>query len=345
MFVLCGLPPLFASAYLAVLASQGDAITAGVALAFVGFATWNLGAYTDATRRMGSYARSTRSLAAMWGQAQDMAVGMERAFNQVDLAPEVVDAPDAVEFPALRASVSFHGVTFGYVPTHPVLEDIDLRAEVGSITAIVGPTGSGKSTLASLMLRLFDPDRGRIEIDGVDIRRIRLDALRANVSIALQENLLFGTSIRENIRYAQADASDEQIAAAARVAGAEEFILAQPAGYDTMLGERGAKLSTGQRQRLSIARAIVKDTPVLILDEPTASLDAESEMKVMQNLARWGAGRAIFIVTHRLSTIRRADQVLYLREGRIVEAGTHDALMALEGGAYRRFVELESGHA
>jgi ATP-binding cassette subfamily B protein len=344
-FVLSMLPSMLTATTVSVLARNGAPIAAGWALAFVGFSTWNLGAYANVMGRVSSWSGSARRLLWMWGQTQDMAVGMGRAFSQVDMRPEVADAEDAVPLPAFRESVAFRGVRFGYDPERPVLEDVDLVAGAGTITALVGPTGSGKSTLVSLLLRLFDPDAGAIEIDGRDLREIQLDSLRANVSIALQENLLFATTIRENIRYAVPGASDEQVRAAARVACAEEFIEAQPQGYDTLLGERGARLSTGQRQRISIARALIKDPPILVLDEPTASLDAETELEVMRRLAEWGRGRAIFMVTHRLSTIRRADQIVYLREGRVVEAGSHDALMDREGGAYRRFVELERSGA
>jgi ATP-binding cassette subfamily B protein len=172
----------------------------------------------------------------------------------------------------------------------------------------MGPTGSGKRTLMALLLRLFDPEQGGIEIDGTDLRRFTLASLRKGISIALQENVLFGTTVRENIRFAVPDAGDQQVRAAARIACADSFIEKLPAGYDKLLGERGTKLSTGQRQRLSIARALLKDTPVLILDEPSASLDAATEHAVLQNLAEWGAGRVIFLITHRLSTIRRADR-------------------------------------
>ncbi len=344
-FCLTAIPGVAVSAYLAVKAREGSPLLMGMVMTFVGFATWNLGAWGDATRRFGGWARAARTLLFLWGRTQDMAVGMDRAFDHVDLAPEVQDADDAVPMPALEEGIRFEGVGFAYSEGHPVLEAIDLHAPPGTITALVGPTGSGKSTLVSLLLRFFDPDTGRITIDGVDLRQIRLESLRAHVSIALQENLLFGTTIRENIRYAEDAADDACVEAAAKVACAHDFITAQPQGYDTLLGERGAKLSTGQRQRLSIARAVIKDTPILVLDEPTASLDAETELQVMRNLARWGEGRAIFMVTHRLSTIRRADQIAYLRDGRIVECGSHDALMAREGGAYRRFVELEAAHA
>jgi ABC-type multidrug transport system fused ATPase/permease subunit len=219
---------------------------------------------------------------------------------------------------------------------------VSFEARVGTITAIVGPTGSGKSTLMALLLRLFDPETGHIEIDGIDLRRLTLESLRKKVAIALQENLLFGATVRENIRYAVPNASDAAVREAARVACAQEFIEKLPQGYDTLLGERGTKLSSGQRQRLSIARAVLKDAPILVLDEPTASLDAETEMQVLGNLARWGRGRAIFLITHRLSTIRRAGQILYLADGRVVEIGSHEELVAREDSAYRRLVELET---
>lgn len=340
-FVLSALPAMLTATVVSVLAREGRPLAAGVALGVVGFATWNLGAYANVLGRVGSWSRAARRLIWHWGRAQDMAVGMERAFTQVDMRPEVRDLEGAIPLPPFRHEVRFRNVFFGYDPEHPVLRGVALEARAGTITALVGPTGSGKSTLVSLLLRLFDPDQGSIELDGRDIREVRLDSLRANVSIALQENLLFATSVRENIRYAVPEASDEQVREAARVACADAFIARLPGGYETVLGERGARLSTGQRQRLSIARAVIKDTPILVLDEPTASLDAETELQVMRNLAEWGRGRAIFVVTHRLSTIRRADQIVYLHDGHVLEAGSHEELMELAGGAYRRFVELE----
>lgn len=310
-------------------------------LGFLGFTIFNYGLFNFARQRVGQATTAVEQLMSYWGTAQDVAIGLDRVYEILDLEPEVTDRADAVAFEGLSDGVRFRKVAFSYEPGRPILEGIDFEAHPGTITAIVGPTGSGKSTLMALLLRLFDPDDGSIELDGRDLRELQVDSLRRGISIALQENILFGTTVRENIRYAVSEASDEEVEAAAQVAAAHEFIQALPQGYDTLLGERGTKLSSGQRQRLSIARAILKDSPILILDEPTAALDAETELRVLSNLAAWGQGRAIFLVTHRLSTIRRADRILYLREGRVLEFGSHSELIDRPDGAYRRFVELE----
>jgi ATP-binding cassette subfamily B protein len=210
------------------------------------------------------------------------------------------------------------------------------------VTAIVGPTGSGKTSLMSLISRLFDPDSGSVSIDGVDLKDLDLDSLRAGVSVALQENVLFGLSLRDNIRYAVPDAPDEQLMEAVRVACVEDYIAGLPDGLDTVLSDRGGKLSTGQRQRLSIARALVKGAPILILDEPTAALDAATEHRVLQRLTEWAKQRAVFLITHRISTIQQADTILYIDQGKLIEQGSHEELMSLEGGAYRAFVETEA---
>ncbi|NNL65727.1 MAG: ABC transporter ATP-binding protein, partial [Myxococcales bacterium] len=319
----------------------GEPLHAAWIGAWLGIGAWTLGAYQFFKDRFGSGARGFRSLLRTWGTGQDVAIGLDRVFELLDLEPEVTDAPDAVPLEPLRRGVRFAGVRFRYQPDRPCLEGIDLEAERGTITALVGPTGSGKSTLVTLLLRLFDPDAGAIEIDGQDLRGLQIESLRRNVAIALQENLLFGTTVRENIRMAVPDASDAAVREAARVACADGFIEALPDGYDTLLGERGTKLSTGQRQRLSIARAILKDAPILVLDEPTASLDAATEIALLERLAAWGRGRVIFLVTHRLGTIRRADQIVVLREGRVEERGTHEELVGDAGGSYRRHLELE----
>jgi ABC-type multidrug transport system fused ATPase/permease subunit len=307
-----------------------------------GIAAWSLGAFQFFRDRFGDGTNQLRRLFRTWGRAQDVAIGLERVFEILELEPEVHDAPDAIALGSIRRGLAFRRVTFGYRVDRAALADVDLEVPVGAITAVVGPTGAGKSTLLALALRLFDPDRGAVEIDGLDLRRIRLASLRARVAVALQENLLFGTTVRENIRYAVPDARDEAVRRAAWLACAHEFIEKLPLGYDTPLGERGAKLSTGQRQRLSLARAVLKDPAVLLLDEPTASLDVATEARVLERLAAWGKDRAILLVTHRLATVRHADRISVLEHGRIVECGSHDELDALSHGAYRRFRAAEA---
>ena len=309
-----------------------------------GFAVWNLGSFTAATGRIADGLGSINALISIWGSAQDMAIGLGRVFEILDLKPDIEDVPNARAMPDLREEVAFRGVGFGYLPGRNVLSEVDLVARPGTITAIVGSTGAGKSTLMALLLRLADPDTGRVEIDNNDIRTLTVDSLRRNIALATQENVLFSDTVLENIRYAAPGATRAAAVAAAKVACADEFISALPRGYDTPLGERATKLSSGQRQRLVIARAVIKDAPILILDEPTAALDAETELKVLDNLKAWGRDRCVFLVTHRLSTVRQADRVAYLRDGRVLSYGPHVDLVA-EGGAYARFVNAETHSA
>ena len=317
--------------------------TALVALVGLSFVTWNLAAYNWAQEQIGASSVSVRNVVTLWSQAQDMAMGLDRSFehprHRARRAERFRRGADGA-FPSPDPpSTTWTSPTS---PDRPVLRGVSFAVEPGTITAIVGPTGSGKSTLVSLLLRLFDPDSGTVSIDGVDLRKLEVDSLRGNVSVALQENVLFGMSVRDNIRYVVPDANDERVLEAARVACVDEYVARLPDGLDTVLSDRGGKLSTGQRQRLSIARAIVKDAPILILDEPTAALDAYTEHRVLERLSAWGEDRAIFLITHRISTIQQADRILYLDGGRIVENGSHDELMAVDGGRYRSFVETEA---
>ena len=265
----------------------------------------------------------------------------DRAFDLLDLKATVIDAPDAQAFPEVVREVSWRDVNFSY-GEHRVVNNLNLQAASGTITAIVGTTGAGKSTLMTLLLRLYDPDSGGVWINDVNVKDIAIADLRANIAIALQQNMLFTESIAQNIAYARPDATRAEIERAAQLTCAHDFILNMPEGYDAELGERGGKLSTGQRQRLSIARAVVRDTPILILDEPTASLDAATEHQVLENLRVWGRNRVVFLITHRLSTIRNADQIAFLADGAIAELGSHDALINRSGGLYRQFVQADT---
>jgi ABC-type multidrug transport system fused ATPase/permease subunit len=308
----------------------------------LGFAVWTLGLYNTWKGLYASGSDAVTEVFRVWTHAQDIAVGLDRAFELLEREPEIADAPDAVPLAPLSREIAFRDVSFAYRPDRPALVGVDFTAPVGGVTALVGPTGAGKSTVMALLLRLFDPDSGSIEIDGVDLRRLRVAELRRAVAIALQETVLFAASIGENIRYGRPGASDSEVRAAARVACADEFIASLPDGYDTRLGERGARLSTGQRQRLTLARALLRDPRMLLLDEPTASLDAETEQRLVRNLAQWGRGRCIFLVTHRLSTVRLADRIVFLDHGKVVETGTPEELLARPGGAYRALVEADA---
>jgi ABC-type multidrug transport system fused ATPase/permease subunit len=320
---------------------SGTATYLGGVITLVGFATWNLGAYQSAAGTISQNSQQGFELAQIWGGAQDLMIGLERAYYLLDQEAEVTEVAQPLPFPVSVRQVAWHDVSFAYQQQKPILSRLNLTATAGSITAIVGPTGTGKSTLMALLLRLYDPDQGTITINDTPIDYIRIDDLRSHVAIALQQNVLFTTTIADNISYATSDKSRADIDAAAKISCAHEFIEALPLGYDTELGERGGKLSTGQRQRLTIARAILRDTPILVLDEPTASLDAVTEQRVLRNVAEWGKSRIVFIITHRLSTIKQASQIAFMHEGSIVELGGHDTLMGIPEGYYRRFVRAE----
>jgi ATP-binding cassette subfamily B protein/subfamily B ATP-binding cassette protein MsbA len=260
---------------------------------------------------------------------QGAAAGARRVLALLDVRPDVTDAPGAAPLPGRAfGGLAFEHVTFAYGAGEPALRDVSLDVRPGEVVAIVGASGAGKTTLASLVVRFYDPQVGRITLDGYDLRALTLRSLRENVALVLQDPIVFGATIRENIAYGRPAATAEDVERAARAANAHEFIAALPEGYATVVGERGVTLSGGQRQRVAIARAFVKDAPVLILDEPTSALDAENERAILEALARLMKGRTTLIIAHRLSTIRHADRIVVLEGGGVVEQGTHTELLA-----------------
>jgi subfamily B ATP-binding cassette protein MsbA len=263
----------------------------------------------------------------------------ERVFEVMDEVPEISDAPDAVSLGRARGEVVFDRVVFSY-GEEPVLKDFILSADPGEVVALVGPSGAGKSTVVGLLSRFYDPQQGAIHIDGRDIRRITLESLKRNIALVDQETFLFHDTIRNNIRYGSPDADDAAVEEAARLAYADEFIRLLPHGYETSIGDRGVRLSGGQRQRLCIARAILRDAPVLILDEATSALDTESEAMVQQALANLMRNRTTFVIAHRLSTIMHADKIVVLDAGRVEQAGTHQELLQ-SGGLYQKLYEIQ----
>ena len=291
---------------------------------------------------IGSVYKPLEAISATIGALQDEFVNLELAFDLLEKEPDIVDAPGAVAIGKTRGLVTFDRVGFHYRNRVHTLRDISFEAVPGQTIAIVGPTGAGKSTLVSLLPRFYDPAVGRILVDGVDVRSLTLRSLREQISIVLQEPLLFSATVAENIRYGRLDATMEEIADAAKAANAHDFIIGLPHGYETSLGERGAQLSGGERQRISVARAFLKNAPIVILDEPTSSIDSRTEGVILDALDRLMVGRTTFLVAHRLSTVRNADLILVLNHGEIVERGGHEELLAREG-LYRQLHDIQAG--
>jgi ATP-binding cassette, subfamily B, bacterial len=289
---------------------------------------------------LGKMYKPMRELSKMTDTLSKTVVGYERIQEVLDTERDVRNMRGARRAPNFKGAISFSHVNFNYAKDDRILQDVDFKIEPGQIAAFVGPTGAGKTTIASLVARFYDPVRGQVMIDGEDIRHYKLKSLRRQISFVLQETLLFHAPVWQNIAYGRPEASREEIIRAAKLASADEFIVRMPEGYDTMVGERGVTLSGGQRQRIAIARAIIREAPILILDEPSSGLDAASEEVVFEALAKLMEGKTAIVIAHRLATVRRADVIFVLDRGKIVERGTHGELLA-RGGLYSELYEIQ----
>jgi subfamily B ATP-binding cassette protein MsbA len=290
---------------------------------------------------LGKMYKPMRDLSKMTDTVSKAMVGYERIQDVLKIESQVRDAKGARKAPKFTGRIEFDKVSFGYGPDKPIINDVSLKIEPGQVAAFVGPSGAGKTTIVSLIPRFYDPVSGRLVIEGQDVRKYQIKSLRDQMSFVLQDTLLFRTTIWENIAYGKPGASLAEIKRAAELANASEFIDAMPEGYDTMVGERGVTLSGGQRQRIAIARAVIRDTPILILDEPTAGLDAASELAVMEALQRLMKGRTSVVIAHHLGTIRQADVIFVIKDCALAEQGTHDDLMA-QKGVYAELHELQN---
>jgi len=333
--LLMPLTTVLGNMFVIVLASLGGflalngLVTVGVIAAFISYAQ--------------KFVNPLRMLASMVNSIQAALAGAERVFQIIDSAPEPADPPTAAALQTVRGEVSFDHVRFGYSPDKPVIQDMTFEAAAGQTIALVGPTGAGKTTIINLLNRFYDVDSGAIRVDGIDIRQIRLDDLRRQLGLVLQDTFLFADTVMENIRYGRLEASDEEVIEAARLADADHFIRLLPLGYQSRLSERASNLSQGQRQMLAIARAVLADPGILILDEATSNVDTRTEVRIQNALLRLMQGRTSFVIAHRLSTIREADQVLVIQDGAIVEQGTHQQLLDRRGVFYQLYMSQFKG--
>lgn len=302
------------------------AITAGSLIAFLIYAI--------------NLSNPVKRLSQVYGNIQKAMAAGDRVFAILDTKPEVVEKADAIVLPEVDGRVRFDHVSFSYDGEKKALDDFSLDVPAGRVVAIVGPSGAGKTTIANLLPRFYDATEGAITVDGIDVRDVTFQSLREQIGVVPQETMLFNATIKDNILYGRLDGTDEEVYAAAKAANALEFIERLPEGMDTLVGERGSSLSGGQRQRIAIARAILKNPKILILDEATSALDTESEKLVQEALERLMQGRTAFVIAHRLSTIKNADQIVVLREGKLVESGTHDELLAA-GGLYQHLYSVQ----
>jgi ABC-type multidrug transport system fused ATPase/permease subunit len=290
-----------------------------------------------------------RAISMMWGSIQSAIAGSERIFELLDDSTELKDEEDAIELPVLTGRVEFKNVDFSYNEGEPVLKDVSLLAEPGKTISLVGPTGAGKTTIISLIGRLYEIDSGSVQVDGHDVRKVSRPSLRGQMGLVLQDTFLFSDTVMENIRYGRLDATDDEVVQAAKLSNAHDFISQFPEGYQTKVTEQGSNLSRGQRQLISIARAVLADPRILILDEATSSVDTRTERLIQEALERLLEGRTSFVVAHRLSTIQRADELVVIDNGIIVERGTHEELMAKKGTYHHiymsQFQDADLAHA
>ena len=298
-------------------------ITLGVIIAFLLYIT--------------KFFRPIVDLTTFYNTVQSAMAAAERIFVTIDTKPKIADAPDAVELSHVKGEIVFNNITFGYDPAHPVLKDMNIHVEPGKTLAIVGPTGAGKSTIVKLLSRFYENQKGTITVDGYDVQKVTLNSLHKQMGVVLQEPFLFSGTIIENIRYGKLDASEDEVKQVAKIVGIHEFISSLPQGYNTEVGERGVRLSVGQRQLVSFARALLGDPPILILDEATSSVDPYTELKIKKALAVLLKNRTSLVIAHRLSTVRNADNIVVINEGKIVEEGNHTELMKRKGMYHRLY--------
>ncbi len=325
------------------LGAMGSVIVLGVGAAMVVKGELSLGTLVAFLSYTTSFYEPINRLTEVDNIFQEAIAAGERFFEILDETTEVTDAPDAIDLPSRQGKMVFDEVSFRYGTGDKVLHDIAFEMAQGEMVALVGPSGAGKTSIANLICRFYDPNQGKITIDGHDLRRIKLNALRQQVAVVLQDSFLFNNNVVENLLYGKPDATREEVIQAAIAANAHEFIMQLPQGYDTEIGERGVKLSGGQKQRLALARAILADPRILILDEATSSVDAEAEFLIQQALERVLEGRTSLVIAHRLSTVRNADKIIVLDQGRIVETGKHDDLLQRDGlysQLYKRQMEI-----
>lgn len=327
--------------FLNTLATAGVLVYGGY-LTVTGAAT--VGTVTAFLLYVQQFFRPIQILSQFYTQAQSALAGVERIFYLLDEPWQLQDAPDAVQMPPIQGEVNFENVTFGYNPDQLVLKGVNLHAKPGEMIALVGPTGAGKSTIINLIMRFYDVTGGAVKVDGIDVRSVTQASLRHQIGIVLQDNILFSGTVAENIAFGRPQATQAEIEAAAQIANMHQFITSMPQGYATMLGDRGASLSQGQRQLISIARAVLVNPKILILDEATSSIDTRTEALVQEAIDKVLSDRTSFVIAHRLSTVTKADRVLVIQQGQIVEQGTHAELIA-KGGVYANLYALQLGAA